>query len=64
MMLLERLTMELFWQGTAICVVLGCILTALGYFIAKQPVKENGVRVRTKPLPYRAMLESRRARFH
>ncbi len=64
MMLLERLTMELFWQGTAICVVIGCILMALGYFIAKQPVKEKGIRARTKPSPYRVMLESRRTRFH
>lgn len=64
MMLLERLTMELFWQGTAICAVVGVFLTLLGNYIAKQPCRESGSRVRTKPTPYRAMLEHRRARFH
>lgn len=61
---LKDLTMEIFWQGTGIVCVLGLLLTAAGVYIAKQPVKEATVRSRTKPLPYRVMLEHRRAKFH
>ena len=63
MWLLKDLTMAIFWQGTGIVFLLGLLLTAAGIY-SPWNQNPNSNHSRTKPLPYRVMLEHRRAKFH
>ena len=62
--------MMVFWQTLAVFVTFGIALTAVGFWVAKQPVtdddeKSTGGNIRTMRNPYRVMLQQRRARtFH